>query len=149
MIRDRFHDRLADEALPAGGPPIPPALTIVAVDDEPIILSVYEAILEAALDARVLTTDDGLRALELIEHSDPQLVITDLIRPGLGYLDFICRVRALRPELPVLVASAHASGLTGQAAREAGASACLVKPFTCEELLRVVGDLLGPSTRRR
>jgi len=112
-------------------------LVLVAEDSEEIRRFVEESILGPA-GFRVTAVGDGMSALTLAGELLPDFVLTDENMPGLSGLDLIRRLRAERPDLPVILMSSEDSqGLAAEADR-AGAAAFLVKPFTSEQLLAAI-----------
>ena len=75
------------------------------------------------------------------------MLITDLRMPELSGLELTQRVRALRPDLPVILVTAHAEGIPKVRALP-GFHAVLSKPFRYSELVRVVQDCLAERADR-
>jgi two-component system, sensor histidine kinase and response regulator len=78
---------------------------ILIVDDEPAILDAM-AILLADEGYSVQTAPDGRVALQMIAGELPDLLITDVLMPGLDGWALLAQVRAHSPDLPVIVISA-------------------------------------------
>ena len=76
----------------------------------------------------------GVRALERVQESDVDLVVTDLRMPGMDGLQLLERIRRLDPDLPVIVLTAHGSIEGAVDAVKGGASDFLTKPFEREEI---------------
>ena len=83
--------------------------TVLLVDDETMILDVGAAMLEK-LNYRVICAAGGEKAVERVRHEGDRidLVILDLIMPGMDGSETFDRIRALAPELPVIIASGYA-----------------------------------------
>src|SRR5687768_1076250 len=79
--------------------------TILIVDDEPTIVEVVGLYLQRE-GFRVLTAADGLSALALVEQQRPDLVVLDLMLPGLGGLEVTRRLRA-SGALPIIMLTAR------------------------------------------
>jgi CheY-like chemotaxis protein len=82
-------------------------------------------------------------------HWQVDLILTDMVMPGMDGREFVRRIRARRPELPVLCMSGHMEwgASTGPAAAEPwGPERLLAKPFAFSDLLRRVRDALGGAT---
>ena len=80
--------------------------------------------------------NDVLRALARLE-SDPHafdLVVSDQTMPGMSGLEFAERIRALQPNLPVVLASGYSALLSLERIRAAGVREVLAKPYTMEAL---------------
>ena len=89
----------------------------------------------------VLSASDGTEALTICSsRNDIQLVVTDVLMPGMRGPDFVARVHAERPELRVI----YMSGDIGDTPPEAfGGWPLLPKPFTAASLSEVVGQALA------
>jgi CheY-like chemotaxis protein len=114
--------------------------TVLVVDDDPGILNYATTVLTGAGYA-VLQAGDGLAALAVWEQHGPaiDLVLTDLEMPNLGGRELADQLRRRRPGLPVL----FMSGNHGAAGGGGGVFPFLPKPFSSNDLVRRVGELLG------
>jgi two-component system, OmpR family, KDP operon response regulator KdpE len=124
---------------------------ILVVDDEPQILrSLRTALTAAGYDIQTAAT--GEEALRQLQGRLPDLVILDLMLPGISGLE-VCRWLRERSPVPVLVLSARGEERDKVAALDLGADDYLTKPFGVEELLARIRATLrraagsgGPST---
>jgi putative nucleotidyltransferase with HDIG domain len=107
-------------------------LRVLCVDDEPVILSLMTRLL-AGLDLSVTTASGPRPALDLFDHGRFDLVITDIRMPGMDGHAFLAEIRARDPQVPVIVATGHASLDNAIRALRDGASGMLIKPVTAEE----------------
>ena len=116
--------------------------TVLLVEDEPGVRAVAARTLELG-GFRVLAASDGAHALEVVDHHGrPDLVLTDLIMPGIGGAELARRLRARWPALPVL----FMSGYSAEELRLKGAitheEITVPKPFDPDGLIgRVVAVL--------
>ncbi len=113
---------------------------ILVVDDDPDIVITLRDRLES-LGYDTITAHDGLRALELIEQDNPNLVLLDLEMPklsGLGVLKQLSRHRQNGQDLPVIVMTAHGSIAAAVEAMKEGAYDFLTKPFEVDHLSIVI-----------
>ncbi|MFH2099686.1 MAG: PAS domain S-box protein [Pseudomonadota bacterium] len=120
--------------------------TLLLVDDEPTVLTVGRQML-SALGYRVLTARGGEEALKVFRERAGQvdLVILDMVMPGMGGAETFEALAAEKPDVAVLVSSGYS--LEGQAARllEKGARAFIQKPYTLMSLSRVLRKVLPES----
>ncbi len=123
-----------------GAAPNSPA-TILVVDDEPGIREVLASSLEFEGYA-VRTAPDGWAALAAVETGRPDLVVLDVLMPGMDGLTACRRLRQADPTLPVLMLTARDLTWDRVAGLDAGADDYLAKPFELDELLARVRALL-------
>lgn len=114
---------------------------ILLLEDEPLVAHMVRRILERA-GHQVDWASSGQVALEKL--SEPyDLVVCDLVMPGVSGLEVIQRMRALGLSTPILALSASVSEKSRREALEAGAQAFLGKPFETQTLLAQVDRLLA------
>lgn len=106
---------------------------ILVVDDEPAIRRTLRVNL-VARGYDVLAVETGEEALTVAAAQIPDLVILDLMLPGLSGLD-VCQALRARSAVPILVLSARGEGDTKVQALDLGADDYLTKPFGIDELL--------------
>ena len=121
-----------------------PASTLLIVDDEPgIRRSLGEALGEEGY--AVLKAEQGEQALELLHNPDSEgihLMLLDVWLPGMDGLETLKQAKALRPDLPVALASGYVTPEIEKSAFEAGASALVYKPNDVNELCETVQRLI-------
>ncbi|MCK6489625.1 MAG: ATP-binding protein [Planctomycetes bacterium] len=118
--------------------------TVLAVDDDPAVLAVVAAAL-GELGCRVATATDATEALARIEAGlVPDLLVTDLVMPGMDGASLARAARARLPGLRVLVVSGYAEDRLTRAAAELGAgTAVLGKPFSAHRLAETVRAVMA------
>ncbi len=109
------------------------AKNILVVDDDAKCREFIKAFLSYK-GYSVSLAQDAKEALATIDNTDFDLVITDLMMPGINGLDFLKRLKASRPEVVVIVSSAFSSAESTANLLRAGAYCCLDKPFDLQEL---------------
>ncbi len=114
---------------------------ILAVDDDPKILSLMRRGLAFA-GYNVDLAADGEQALAIARERQPDLVVLDVMLPGLDGLEVCRRLRAGEPGLPVLMLTAKDRVPDRVAGLDAGADDYLIKPFAFDELLARIRALL-------
>jgi signal transduction histidine kinase len=113
--------------------------TVLVVDDEKLLLTMAETIL-TEYGYKVLTANSGQKALTILSRDDihADLVVTDLVMPGMGGRELVERIRQLSPTMRILCTS----GFVMPADKQTG-TAYLQKPFTSVELLAKVKHVLA------
>jgi CheY-like chemotaxis protein len=124
---------------PGGDEDLHGTASILVVDDEGLILTMAEMIL-TEYGYRVMTAGSGQKALALLsrEETKVDLIITDLVMPGMSGRELVERVRQLLPETKILCMSGYVMASDLQAG-----IAYLQKPFTSRGLLAKAKQLLG------
>ena len=107
--------------------------SILAVDDEPQILEALSTILEPR-GYRLRTAPNGPMALDAITAERPDVVLLDLVMPGMNGVEVCRRLRSFS-RVPILVLSALADEQQKVKALDAGADDYITKPFGVDELL--------------
>ncbi|HEY9697287.1 MAG TPA: response regulator transcription factor [Trichocoleus sp.] len=121
-------------------------LTILVADDDPGTCLAVSDYLELA-GYSVVTAENGLKAVDLVERHKPHLIVTDITMPRMDGYELIRRVR-LQPEfrlLPVIFLTARTNTEERIRGYQLGCDAYLPKPFELEELGAVVRNLLERS----
>ena len=120
-------------------------MKILVIEDEANIVQVIRLYLEQA-GYMVLSATDGIAGLELHAREHPDLVILDLMLPGLDGMEVCRRIRAWA-NTPILMLTARQGEDDRVAGLEAGADDYLVKPFSPRELVSRVKAILRRTGR--
>jgi len=133
-------DRVAPTTMPRGKE------TILLVDDEALIVQVGQSLIER-LGYRVVTAGSGAEAVDKLKqmHGEVDLVILDLIMPGLDGGRTFDRIRAQDPGMRVLLSSGYALDGQAQAVLDKGCDGFIQKPFTLQELSIKIRSILDAS----
>ncbi len=107
--------------------------TILIVDDEKNYLTILSAVLDDE-GFEVLTALSGQEALEIQKTSDLDLVLTDMKMPEMDGIELLENIKALDPDLPVVVMTAHGTVDKAVEAMQKGAYTYILKPFDNERL---------------
>jgi two-component system NtrC family response regulator len=107
--------------------------TILVVDDEKNYLLVLSAVLEEE-GYEVLTAQSGAEALEIQKSSDLDLILTDMKMPTMDGMELLDNIKALDPDLPVIMMTAHGTIDKAVEAMQKGAYSYILKPFDNERL---------------
>ena len=120
---------------------------MLVVDDDGTVTDVLSRYLEHA-GLRVITASDGPTALALAAQHRPDLVVLDLMLPGIDGLEVCRRLRAERP-VPVVMLTALGTEEDRVAGLERGADDYIVKPFSPREVVLRVQSVLRRSLATR
>jgi DNA-binding NtrC family response regulator len=114
---------------------------VLIVDDEPLIRwSLSEGLSDVGY--RVKQAATGAEAREMLADTgdDPLVVVLDLRLPDVTDLSLLQHIRASRPDVPVVMMSAHGSADDARQATSLGAFRFVIKPFDVIEMIGLVGD---------
>jgi two-component system, OmpR family, response regulator MprA len=114
--------------------------TVLVVDDDPRILSMMRRVLEVD-GYSVLSAADGEQALEVMRQQDIDLLVLDVMMPGLDGFD-VCRTVRRESGIPILMLTARDEASDKVAGLDCGADDYVVKPFNPDELLARLRALL-------
>lgn len=120
------------------------AKKILIADDEEDVKVVVQLFLESK-GYEILTAYDGLDAVEKIQSEKPDLVLLDIMMPLIDGFEVCKKIKDI-PELadiPIIMMSASSHAESKQRGIEVGAIDYLVKPFSPEELGKLIEKTLG------
>lgn len=119
--------------------------TILVVDDEAIVCQGIKEFLEASdlSVSRVLTAWNGFEALDYLRMESVDLVLTDIQMDGMNGIELMESILAEKPDIPVVVISAHDEFEYAQKCIRLGARDYLIKPVHLSQLVQVVGRVLS------
>jgi len=114
--------------------------TVLFVDDDETVLTLGQVVL-SSFGYKVLAANGAARALELFSEATSQidLVVTDLVMPGMSGRELIDHIRWVAPAMPIL----STSGYLRPSSNDAEDEYYLRKPFTSHDLLRKVKHVLS------
>jgi DNA-binding NtrC family response regulator len=113
--------------------------TIVLVDDEEMVLKSLRSILSLETDYDVQTFLRAGEALEFIEKSDVDLVISDYLMPEMDGISFLAKVREIKPEIPRIILTGYADKENAiKAINEVGLYQYIEKPWDNEDLMIII-----------
>jgi CheY-like chemotaxis protein len=117
--------------------------TILIVDDNDDIVTTYRVVLDR-MGYSVVVARNGLECLDMIDEVKPDLVILDVLLPGLSGSE-VCRSikeTAKTTAIPVIAITASVSGETRRRMSEVGADDFLLKPIDVSDLNRVIKQFI-------
>jgi YesN/AraC family two-component response regulator len=119
--------------------------TVLVVDDEAVILHLVSLSLREKVGCTVLTATNGKDALELLGKCDVQLLLTDVVMPGMNGSELVRRARLIKPEL----AACFISGFSEEYEARGAGTPFIQKPFDLGHLASVVRTMLAPAESRK
>jgi DNA-binding response OmpR family regulator len=118
-------------------------MKILVAEDEPMLLKTVELKLRKE-GYEVIATSDGRQAMEQIEKSNPDLVITDIMMPFASGMEITSFIRTtLNSRIPIIILTAMEQEKVVMEAFELGADDYITKPFSLNELAIRVKRLLN------
>ncbi len=117
--------------------------TVLLIDDEDMVLEIGRALLET-MGYQVITAKDGEEAISLYEHrgSGIDLVLLDVVMPGLGGGEVFDRLKTINPEMKCLLLSGYS--IDGEATEilQRGCDGFIQKPFKLRDLSKSIREIL-------
>ena len=128
----------------AAMPALPKGLRVLLVEDNIQVREFAEGLL-ADLGCEVVSAESAEQALERLQSNGIDLVVTDVVMPGMSGVDLAGRIRETRPDVPVLLAT----GYSDEIAKRGSDFSVLAKPFGAASLSKAMATLLIESEATR
>jgi PAS domain S-box-containing protein len=130
-------------AVPSGSmSDLPEGLRVLLVEDNPQVRDFAEGLL-ADLGCEVVSSESGEEALKLLETNAVDLVLSDVVMPGMSGVELARRMRDLHPGVPVLLAT----GYSDEIVKRGSEFNVLAKPFGAVDLSKAMAAVLNGSGR--
>jgi excisionase family DNA binding protein len=136
----RFHKSILDDWFRQHAATL--RVNILVVDDEDVTRQFMVSALQTG-QRRVLTASSGEEAVEIAKQSDLDLVMLDLIMPGISGVETFRQLRALRSELPVVIVTGYPDSDLMAKALEIGPFTMINKPIDISHLQKIVDVIVG------
>lgn len=118
---------------------IPGPIRVLAVDDHPIVRSGIVAVVDTQTDMKVVAeAGDGAEAVEQFLRFKPDVVLMDLVMPGVGGLEAIARIKSHNERSRIIVLTTYRGDVQATRALQAGASSYLLKSMLRKDLADVI-----------
>ena len=124
------------------------AVSLLIIDDSPGSLELLSTAL-APLGLEILTATSAEAGLNLFYNRRPEIVLTDLVLPGISGIEVLKRIMEVEPATHVILMTAHASSETAVQAIQQGASDYLDKPVSIAPLRERVNNFVEASRKRK
>jgi DNA-binding NtrC family response regulator len=128
--------------------PNEPTVTLVAVDDDPVSLELISDALEQS-NLQIWTATEARAGLNLIHEKHPEIVLLDLLMPGVSGMELLEKVVTLAPEAEIILVTGHYSTDSAVEAIRKGASDYITKPLSVPDLRQRIGKLIQEAQRRQ
>jgi CheY-like chemotaxis protein len=125
---------------------LPPKILLVD-DEKEFVQTLSERLQTRQLPASIVY--DGQQALDFVEKDQPDVVVLDLMMPGIGGIEVLRRLKQSSPQVEVVVLTGHGSEHEEQLAADLGAFAYLTKPVNIEVLTEVMRDAYRKVNRTK
>ncbi len=126
-----------------------PGEKILVIEDSPELLSFLAGDLLPYYGYRVVATATGREGLRKLQSDKPDLLLLDLDLPDISGMDVLRAMRGSGSDIPAILMTAYGSESIAVEAFRLGARDYLIKPFTTEEVIGVIEQILGETRLRR
>lgn len=118
--------------------------TMLTVDDSPTILTMLGDVLRAN-GFEVHAASNGYEALNVLDQHAVDLVLTDLLMPGMDGVELIREIRELPAcrTVPIIMLTTQSNEAMQRAGKAAGATCWIVKPFLTAELIGLIRKMVS------
>jgi two-component system alkaline phosphatase synthesis response regulator PhoP len=119
---------------------------ILICDDEPHVLEGLRYLLRAP-SRSIIVLNSAQEAVTHVDRQLPDLLITDIMMPGMSGLELVAHLRSKYPtaELPIIIITARAQAQDGSAAAEVWGAHVVAKPFDPRAVKELVSEILGDA----
>jgi two-component system response regulator AtoC len=122
--------------------------TILIIDDDQMILMILKQTLTKA-GYRVFTSESGEEGISMLAATEPDLVLTDYLMPGISGIEVLNKIKQIQPLLPVIILTAHGDVALTIKAIQLGAIDFIEKPIHSRELIEIIKRSLEISEQNR
>lgn len=125
---------------------IPPRILLVD-DEKEFVHTLSERLKTRNFESSIAY--DGEQAIEMVRKETPDVIILDLIMPGIDGIETLRQVKKLNPEIEVIILTGHGSDKEKEMAEELGAFAYLRKPVNINDLAQKMKEAYARRSRKR
>jgi two-component system OmpR family response regulator len=111
---------------------------LIVDDEEELVTTIAERLQIRGIQAE--TETDGETALKMIEANPPQVVVLDVMMPGIGGIEILKRMNAQNLQIPVILLTGYGSSEQGKEGMELGAFDYLMKPCDLNMLISKIQE---------
>lgn len=118
---------------------LPAGLRVMLVEDNEMVRA-FAAELLQDLGCQVTSAESGEQALALLESALPELVLSDVVMPGISGIELARQIRVSHPHLPILLATGYSEEIVGTGSE----FYVLAKPYSSQALVAAMSEVLVP-----
>jgi CheY-like chemotaxis protein len=122
---------------------LPESARVLLVEDNPQVRAFAQDLLED-LGCEVVAAASAEEALGCLADAGPDVVLSDIIMPGMSGVELAKEIGALRPDLPVVLAT----GYSEQAAQGAQGQPIVLKPYSARDLSAALSQAINRASRK-
>jgi len=111
---------------------------LIVDDEEELVTTIAERLQIRGIQTETAT--DGETALKMIEENPPQVVVLDVMMPGIGGIEILQRMKAQNLQIPVILLTGYGSSEQGTEGMELGAFDYLMKPCDLNMLISKIKE---------
>jgi DNA-binding NtrC family response regulator len=111
---------------------------LIVDDEEELVTTIVERLQLRGIQAQAAT--DGETALKIIEEDPPQVVVLDVMMPGIGGMEILSRMKARNLQIPVILLTGYGSTEQGVEGMKQGAFDYLMKPCDLNNLISKIRE---------
>ena len=111
---------------------------LIVDDEEELVTTIAERLQIRGIQTETAT--DGETALKMIEENPPQVVVLDVMMPGIGGIEILQRMKAQNIQIPVILLTGYGSTEQGSEGMELGAFDYLMKPCDLNMLISKIKE---------
>ena len=111
---------------------------LIVDDEEELVTTIAERLQIRGIQAQTAT--DGENALQMIEADPPQVVVLDVMMPGMGGIEVLQRMKAQNLKIPVILLTGYGSTEQGMEGMKLGAFDYLMKPCDLNNLISKIQE---------
>jgi CheY-like chemotaxis protein len=115
---------------------------LVVEDDQEMLLSIKDSIEVSNDQVEVVTANDGLAAIQQLETTPVNLVVTDYRMPRMDGLSLMGEINKYYPDIPVIIVTGHSNPETEYLARNTGVAEYIEKPFKINDLVSKISKAI-------
>jgi CheY-like chemotaxis protein len=112
-------------------------IKVLIVDDDPLFLDVMAFEFQRR-GFSVFSSKDGAQAFDIVQRQKIDIVISDICMPNVDGIELLDKLKALKPELPMIILMTGYDEITSNVARKKGAEGVFSKPFDRNALVEAV-----------